>query len=193
MTTAIKVKVVRRPVLKLKVLPRIPANLVGDVGIVVVKNGVTYTIKPDYSNIVELTSYDPTQKLFVVIDRATGVWNQVSLSSILTGSQTVQIVTAAGDVTVQPNDGLIILNKTVSAATTSSFQPQPIRLGWLRSSISRRFRNNNITCQCSVGSEKIQGLSGWKLNGQGASIALDPISRARICDFLKSLSQPSLP
>jgi hypothetical protein len=175
MTTAIKVKVVRRPVLKLKVLPRIPANLVGDVGIVVVKNGITYTIKPDYSNIVELTSYDPTQKLFVVIDRATGVWNKVSLSSILTGSQTVQIVTAAGDVTVQPNDGLIILNKTVGAATNVILPAAANKVGRVKVVDWKNDSDVNNVTFVPNGSEKIQGLSGWKLNGQGASIALDPI------------------
>lgn len=177
MTTAIKVKVVRRPVLKLKVLPRIPANLVGDVGIVVVKNGVTYTIKPDYSNIVELTSYDPTQKLFVVIDRATGVWNQVSLSSILTGSQTVQIVTAAGDVTVQPNDGMIILNKTVSAATALTLPVSSLKVGSVRIvDFKGDSGNNNITVNV-VGSDKLNGNNtSWKIAGDGASILLTPIS-----------------
>jgi hypothetical protein len=81
MTTAIKVKVVRRPVLKLKVLPRIPANLVGDAGIVVVKNGVTYTVKPDYSNLVELLSVDPTQEQILVYNPISGAWNKVSLAT----------------------------------------------------------------------------------------------------------------
>jgi hypothetical protein len=81
--------------------------------------------------------YDPTQKLFAVVDRVTGLWNQVSLASILVGSQTVQIVTAAGDVTVQPNDGLIILNKTVGAATNVILPAAPLRSAGLRLSIGR--------------------------------------------------------
>jgi hypothetical protein len=104
------------PSLKLLMRPIYPLKLVPGIGIAITSAAGISTVGLDYSSMGELAAYDPTQKLFAVIDR-TGVWNKVSLASILTASQTVQIVTAAGDVTVQPNDGLIILNKTVGAAT----------------------------------------------------------------------------
>jgi hypothetical protein len=47
--TRIKVKVVRKAIVKVRVLPRVPANLLGDIAITVVKDGATYTIRPDYS------------------------------------------------------------------------------------------------------------------------------------------------
>jgi hypothetical protein len=124
----------------------------------------------------ELPAYDPAQKMLAVVDRATGVWNQVSLASILTGSQTVQIVTAAGDVTVQPNDGLIILNKTVGAATNVILPAAANKVGRVKVVDWKNDSDVNNVTFVPNGSEKIQGLSGWKLAGQGASVILDPIS-----------------
>jgi hypothetical protein len=164
------------PSLRLLSRPIYPLKLVAGTGIALASASGTSTVSLDYSSMVELTAYDPTQKLFAVIDRATGVWNQVSLSSILTGSQTVQIVTAAGDVTVQPNDGLIILNKTVGAATNVILPAAATKVGRVKVVDWKNDSDVNNVTFVPNGSEKIQGLSGWKLAGQGASITLDPIS-----------------
>jgi hypothetical protein len=163
------------PSLRLLSRPIYPLKFLAGTGIVLSSSNGTSTTSLDYSLLAELPTYDPTQKLFAIVDRVTGVWNQVSLASILTGSQTVQIVTAAGDVTVQPNDGLIILNKTVGAATNVILPAAANKVGRVKVVDWKNDSDVNNVTFVPNGSEKIQGLSGWKLNGQGASIALDPI------------------
>jgi hypothetical protein len=167
---------VSSPSLRLLMRPIYPLKLLPGTGIGLVSASGISTISLDYSLLVELASFDPTQKLFAVFDRATGVWNKVSLASILTGSQTVQIVTAAGDVTVQPNDGLIILNKTVGAATNVNLPAAALKVGDVKIVDWKNDSDvNNITLVPN-GAEKINGLTGWKLAGQGASIILKPVS-----------------
>jgi hypothetical protein len=164
------------PSLRLSMRPIYPLKFVAGTGIGLSSASGISTVGLDYSLLAELSLYDPTQKLFAVVDRVTGLWNQVSLASILVGSQTVQIVTAAGDVTVQPNDGLIILNKTVGAATNVILPAASTKVGRVKIVDWKNDSDVNNVTFVPNGSEKIQGLSGWKLAGQGASVVLDPIS-----------------
>jgi hypothetical protein len=176
MTTQNLRLVIASPSLRLSSRPIYPLKYIAGTGLSFSSaNGIS-TAGLDYSSLVELSAYDPTQKLLAVVDRVTGVWNQVSLASILTGSQTVQIVTAAGDVTVQPNDGLIILNKTVGAATNVILPAAANKVGRVKVVDWKNDSDVNNVTFVPNGSEKIQGLSGWKLAGQGASVILDPIS-----------------
>jgi hypothetical protein len=164
------------PSLRLLSRPIYPLKLVAGIGLAITSASGTSTANLDYSSMVELTSYDPTRKLFAVIDRATGAWNQVSLASILAGSQTVQIVTAAGDVTVQPNDGLIILNKTVGAATNVILPAAASKVGRVKVVDWKGDSDvNNVTCVPN-GAELIQGLATWKLWAPNASVDLAPVS-----------------
>jgi hypothetical protein len=178
MTTAIKVKVVRRPVLKLKVLPRIPANLVGDAGIVVVKNGVTYTIKPDYSLLTELLSFDPSQELVLVYNRD-GTWAKVPVSTLVNNQAgTTQVITAGASAVIGVNDKLIIMNKTVGSATTitlpsSSLKVGPVRVVDFKGDASQ---SQAITINVSGADLLNGGRTSWRITGPSASILFSPIS-----------------
>lgn len=55
MTAQIKVKVQRKAIVKLKVLPRFPSNVIGDGGIVVTQSGGSYTITLDPAAIDAIT------------------------------------------------------------------------------------------------------------------------------------------
>lgn len=174
-TQNLRVKV-SSPSLRLLMRPIYPLKLLPGTGIGLVSASGVSTIGLDYSLLIELASYDPTQKLFAVYDRTTGVWNQVSLASILTGSQTVQIVTAAGNVTVQPNDGLIILNKTVGAATSIILPAASTKVGRVKVVDWKGDSDVNNVTFVPNGAEKIQGLASWKLAAPSASIDLSPVS-----------------
>lgn len=163
------------PSLRLLSRPIYPLKLVAGIGLAITSASGTSTASLDYSSMVELTSYDPTRKLFAVIDRATGVWNQVSLASILAGSQTVQIVTAAGDVTVQPNDGLIIVNKTVGAATNVILPAASTKVGRVKVVDWKGDADANNITVVPNGTETIQGRANWMLDSQNASIDLTPV------------------
>jgi hypothetical protein len=178
MTVLLKVRIVRKRTVRFKVLAKFPANVVGAIAITVDKANGAYTIRTDYTLPSELLTFDPSAKFVLVYDRAGQFYSVVSLAALFTGAQTVQIITAAGDVTVQPNDGLIILNKTVGAATNVNLPAAALKVGDVKIVDWKNDSDvNNITLVPN-GTEKINGLTGWKLAGQGASIILKPVSGA---------------
>jgi hypothetical protein len=166
------------PSLKMRVLARYPASIVGATGVDVnIISAGALSVALDYLKLAPLPIYDPSAQFFAVTD-ALGNYRIISLASLFTAAQTVQIVTAAGDVTVQPNDGLIILNKTVGAATNVILPAAALKVGDVKVVDWKNDSDvNNITLVPN-GTEKINGLTGWKLAGQGASIILKPVSGA---------------
>jgi hypothetical protein len=175
--TRIKVKVVRKAIVKVRVLPRVPANLLGDIAITVVKDGATYTIKPDYSKLVELTTFDPSQELVLVYSRD-GTWAIVPVSTLVNNQAgTTQIVTTGATAIIGVNDKLIVVNKTSGSATTITLPLSSLKVGSVRIvDYKGDAGTNNITVNVS-GSDKLNGnLTSWKIAGDGASILLTPIS-----------------
>ncbi|MGJ5022328.1 beta strand repeat-containing protein [Bradyrhizobium oligotrophicum] len=82
--SAIKVKVLRKPNLKVKILPKFPADVSGDKFITVSRVGVSYTISPDYSVLSTDSIIDPTTANIAVNDLTAGFYKSVPLSSLLT-------------------------------------------------------------------------------------------------------------
>lgn len=120
------------PSIRVNVATVFPARAVGATYLTVVKANGVYTIKADYTLLNDLLAVpDPTKKEIVIRDRETNLFNRISMSLLaqaaaslvsttgLTGAilNTHRIVTAAGDVTINPTDQIILLNKTVGAAT----------------------------------------------------------------------------
>jgi hypothetical protein len=173
----IKVKVVRKAIVKVRVLPRVPANLLGDIAITVVKDGATYTIKPDYSGLNELLSFDPSQELVLVYNRD-GTWAIVPISTLVNNQAgTTQVITAGASSIIGVNDKLIVVNKTAGSATAltvplSSLKVGPVRIVDFKGDSG----TNNITLNAS-GSDKFNGnFTSWKIAGDGGSILLTPIA-----------------
>lgn len=164
-----------RPGLKLRVAARIPAQFNDGTGISITKASGIYTASLDYSDLVEITSFDAGQKLFAVYDRTTGIWNQVSFASLISAGQTYQIITT-GDCTVQPTDGLIIINKTVGAATAVTLPASALKVGKVKVvDFKGDASTNNITVTPD-GSETFNGAAtSWVISGDGASVVFDPI------------------
>lgn len=82
--SSIKVKVVRRPTLKLKVLPRFPANVVAANFVTLTRSGGTYTLGADYTVLTPGPIQDPTTAMIALLDQTAGVYKEVSLASLLT-------------------------------------------------------------------------------------------------------------
>lgn len=177
MTIRLKTKIVRKHALKLKVLPKIPANFVGANGISIVKANGTYTATPDYSLLSELTTFDPTQEL-VLLYKRDGTWAIVPVSTLINNQvATTQIITSGATYAALANDKLIAVNKTSGSATTitlplSSMKVGPVRIVDFKGDAD----TNNITVNAS-GSDKFNGNStSWMIVGANASILLTPIS-----------------
>jgi hypothetical protein len=175
--TRIKVKVVRKAIVKIRMLPRVPANLLGDIAIIVVKDGATYTIRPDYSGLNELLSFDPSQELVLVYNRD-GTWAKVPVSTLVNNQAgTTQVITAGASAAIGVNDKLVLVNKTIGSATTITLPASSLKIGSVRiTDFKGDAGTNNITVNVS-GSDKLNGNNtSWKIAGDSASILLTPIS-----------------
>lgn len=173
-TTRYRLRLARVNALKLKVSTRIPAMLRGRTGIAIeIANGV-WSFDLDYTGFDELAAFTAADKLFAVYDRGTGEWNQVSLATLLAATQTQQIITT-GDCTVAAADGLIIINKTVGAATTVTLGAASAKIGPVKiSDFKGDAGTNNITIN-AAGSDKFSGnLSSWVIGADTGSIVLHP-------------------
>jgi hypothetical protein len=82
--TSIKVKVIRRPTLKLKVLPKFPANVAASNFVTLVRSGVTYTLGVDYTVLTPGPVTDATTAYIAVQDQTSGIYRTVTLASLLT-------------------------------------------------------------------------------------------------------------
>jgi hypothetical protein len=99
-----------------------------------------------------------------------------SLGPIFVPSSTFQVITAPGDVTVLPTDGLIILNKTVLAATNILLPPSLTKIGSIKivnwkDDAGAYTHNVNLS-----GADKFNAnQTTWPITGLGASVVFDPI------------------
>jgi hypothetical protein len=177
MTTVLKTKIVRKRTVKLKVIPKLPANTINGPGISVAKSNGTYTIGSDYSLLNELSAFDPTQELVLVYKRD-GTWAKVALSTLVNNpTATTEILTAGASYTVGINDKLIVVNKASGSATAitlplSSLKVSPVRIVDFKGDAN----TNNITVSLSGSDTFNGGLTSWKITGAGGSILLSPVS-----------------
>jgi hypothetical protein len=171
---AYKLKVGPAQGLKLKGPSGFALPLIGRTGLKATKTGGIWYLDLDYSSFDELTSFDAGQELVAVIDRA-GVWSVVSFASLISAGQTTQIITT-GDCTVQPNDGLIIINKGTGAATAVTLPAAANKVGKVKIvDFKGDASTNNITVSPN-GSETFNGgATSWVIDGDGGSAVFDPI------------------
>lgn len=164
--------------LKIRVIPKFMAAIFAGNGTAVRKNGLATYVDLNYSLLTELTSgLDSANDLVAIYNKSTGIWNTTTLASILSASQTVQIITSGSTVNVAASDGLIIINKTVGSATAVNMPASATKIGkckivdWKGDA-----GTNNITINAN-GTEKFNGNSAtWTIAADGASLVLDPIS-----------------
>lgn len=173
---AYKLKIGPSQGLKLKGQAGFALPMLGGIGIKATKSGGLWTVDLDYTDLAELTSFDASQKLFAVYDRATDVWNIVSFASLISAGQTTQIITT-GDCTVLPNDGLIIINKGTGAATSVTLPAAASKVGKVKIvDFKGDASTNNITVSPD-GSETFNGgATSWVIDGDGGSAVFDPIA-----------------
>lgn len=179
MTVLLKVRIVRKRTVRFKVLAKFPANVVGADGITVDKANGTYTIRPDYSNLVELLSFDPSQEQVIVYNPVTTTWNVISLATLINNSSSsVRVVTEAGDITVGVNTRVLVMNRTANESPSKINLPAAsLKVGDI---LCVDWKGNAGTFPHTIytsGSDKLNGnLSSWRLDGDGASVRLSPIS-----------------
>lgn len=139
--------------LKLKTRTQFPAVVSASSPILLVKTGLAYVFSFDVNALI------------------------TSLSSTFLTPRTQRIVTAAGVVTALPSDGIIVIKKTVGAATTVnvdwSARSQPLTIVDGKGDAA----TNNISVVPTTGqTQYAQANYVALIDGNGGSITLTPLA-----------------
>jgi hypothetical protein len=163
--------------LKARIRSLLPAALVAGVGMVITKAGLIYTIAMDWSSLSILSSYDPSAQQLLVQSTVDDSFGLVTITQVITASQTQQIKEDAGDVNVATTDGLIAINKTVGAATAVNLPAASSKVGPVQvSDFKGDAGTNNITVN-RAGSDVFPGaLTTWTIAANGAAAIFTPLS-----------------
>ena len=174
-TPVLKLNVIQRHVIKTRANVVYPARLVGRTGLAIdVEDGAAY-FDLDYSQFLELSSFTAAEKLIAIVDRVDGSFGVVSLATLINAGQSTQIITS-GNFTVQPSDGLIIINKA-SGAATAGLLPDPVaKIGKVKIVDFKGDSGINNITMTQTGAGKFNGnQSSWVIGADGASVVFDPI------------------
>lgn len=176
-TPVLRIKVLPKPTIRGKMDVRFPASVSGSVFIQVDKQAGHYTISPDYLQLAPIYAFDPTQK-FVAVQDAAGEWGRISIADALSNpTVAVRVVTEAGDIVVGPNVQLLVMNRTADESPSNILLPaSSSKFGRIK---IVDFKGNSGTYPHTIktqGADTFQGgLTEWRLSGDGASVAIDPV------------------
>lgn len=154
------------------------ASIFNGVGTTVRKDGLATYVDLDYTQFgAPIGSVDPTADEILIYNSTTGIYNLTTLTALIAASSGVRVITAAGDVNVGASDGLIVLNKTVGAATNVNLPLAGGKIGKVKIvDFKGDAATNNITVN-TTSPETFNGASAtWTIAGNGGSIVCDPIS-----------------
>jgi hypothetical protein len=149
--TTLKVNVIRRPQIKIKVMPTFPASVTVTSPILLSRVGGNYAFSLDMN---------------VIIAALTAIFQVVGVD---------QEITSGATATVNANSATVRVNKTVGGAITitlplAASKTVPVLIADWKGDAG----TNNITINPN-GTEKIQGLSSWIIGADNGSIFLRPI------------------
>ncbi len=155
-----------------------PARVAANSPIKITKANGIYTISFDVTTFGQLpTGYDPFAKEVIVYDPVLRTWVVATIAQLIGGSLLTRTVTAAGDVNVLANDRVILMNKTVGAATNINLPTANSRNGFPLT--VKDFKGdasiNNITFVPN-GAEKIDGKASVQILDDFGALTLNPIS-----------------
>ena len=177
---SIDLRTADRPTIKAKVLTRFPATVDGANGIEIERSGNVYTIGDDFLSLTELEAATlANTHLKVEVDETYYYYSLDTLVtdaalSILAELQTPQVITAAGDHTVDTDDYYLVFNKTSGAATEVTLPASADRVGPITIKDGKGDANSNNITVTPDGSETIDGLSSWVLSFAYSGVTLIP-------------------
>ena len=153
-TPSLKVRVVRKPTIRLKVLPRFPSSVSATSPILLVITGGNYAFSLDMN------------ALLAILDQLFQPF----------AATVEQHITSAGPVAINNDTSIVRVDQTVGAAMAltlplAASKTCPVLIADWKGDAG----TNNITITPN-GSEKIQGQSSWTIAGDTGSIFLRPIS-----------------
>jgi hypothetical protein len=163
--------------LRLRVTPSFLASFFNGLGTSVRIDGLARYVDLDYTGLQELTSgIDSSNSLVAIYNKATLTWNVTSLATVLNASQTIQVITGVADVNVAAADGLIVMNRTVGAASNVNLPLSSTKIGKVKVSDFKVDSGANAITVNTTGADRFPGGgTTWKINANGASAVFDPI------------------
>jgi hypothetical protein len=152
MTATLKVKVIRKPTIKVKVLPKFPASVSASDPIILSNVGGNYAFSFNMATVVAAVI-----NLFQPIENID------------------QPIIAGATANVNVNSNTVRVNKTVGGAITLTL---PLAASKKSAVLIADWKGdagtNNITI-LTTGAETIQGLASWTIGSDNGSIFLRPI------------------
>lgn len=132
MTAIIKVKVQRKAVVKLKVLPKFPSSVFGDAGIVITKNTGSYTISLDPVAVLAVIGLTPGVNVqaqdadlqALANNTGTGIWTVTGA-----GTGAVRTITGTANEVTLTNGNGVAGNPTVSLPSALTFTGKTVTGG----------------------------------------------------------------
>jgi hypothetical protein len=156
----------------------ISSGLLASNFVTLVRNGGTYTLGADYTVLPGGPISDPTTAMFAVYDATSGLYREVSLSSLLASSLlVVQHITAPGPAAINAATGIVRVNQTVGATITltlplASAKTCPVLVSDWKGDAG----TNNITINTTAPDTFPGGLTSWKIAADTGSITFRPIA-----------------
>lgn len=156
-----------------------PSRVQGAAFIQVTKANGIWTIAPNYELLAQAPSLTGTQ-VVVVFDPTIGQFSLLNATN-MAGNGPPRVVTAAGDVTVGATDIVILLDKTVGAATNINLPPSGSRSASVSvKDIKGDAHTNNITFVPAAG-ETIDGFSAAAAAANGTALIDINYGKKTVC------------
>lgn len=168
--------------IKLRTLVKWPARVVGGDLVEVTKENGVVTIDLALGEASVAPSISDTDATMVVLvtpgatDDDPDVVELISVADFNAAISTIQTITT-GNVTVVDTDSLIVVNKTVGAATTVTLPAAADKIGPVKIVDFKGDGGTNAITINAAGSDKFNGnLSSWVIGSDGGSVVLHPHS-----------------
>lgn len=146
---------------RVTVIASFPTRVQGSGFVTLAKANGIWTVGINYALLGSpIPVTDPSNKAVAIFDLTTGAYNLTTLATLIASAvNNYRIVTAAGDVTVLPSDAVILLNKTVGAATNIILPLSAARNGApIRVKDYKKDANANNITFVLAGTETLDGL-----------------------------------
>lgn len=157
-------------------MPRFLASLFAGTATNVRKDGLATYVDVDFSQIEPLAGFDPSSQQLLARSTVDGSYGLVTITQVITASQTEQDIATGDTVNVAATDGMIKVNKGTGSATTVNLPASNTKVGPVKIVDFKGDADTNpITVNC-IGDDVFNGgETSWTISAAGGSIVATPL------------------
>lgn len=162
--------------LRMRVMPRFLASIFAGTATAVRKDGLATYVDVDFSLLTQLVSFDPSAQQLLARSTVDGSYGIVSITQVITASQTEQDISTGDTVNVAATDGMIKIDKGTGSATTVNLPASNTKVGPVKIVDFKGDADTNpITVNC-IGDDVFNGgETSWTISAAGGSIVATPL------------------